>query len=361
MSKNKFGGRNSCSTKMIVIVLTAVSLIWTARVAADEPALPPHQVPARSIPVPNTVSPEMQRAIAAPPRIDPSFAPKDADQWRAVQKLVDFAGAKHAEDLCKQLDVTFTPTKVAGVSCFRVKPAEVKPENRNRLLVNLHGGAFVFFSGEACINEAAMVAHYTKTEVLAVDYRMPPDFPFPAALDDSVAVWQELVKDHDPRKMALFGTSAGGGLTMSTVLKLKELKSPLPAALFIGTPASDITKTGDSAYTNEHLDNVLDTYDGLIAAAVKLYAGDHDMKDPLLSPVYGDLHGFPPSILFSGTRDLLLSNTVRAHRKLRQSGVEADLHVFEGQSHAQYFTYPSPEADDAFGEIAQFFDRHLAR
>jgi acetyl esterase/lipase len=92
---------------------------------------------------------------------------------------------------------------------------------------------------------------------------------------------------------------------------------------------------------------------------LKLYANGEDLKSPLLSPIYGDFKGFPPTILISGTRDLLLSNTIRAHRKLRSAGVEADLHVYEGESHAMYLTsFPSPESRDALGEIAKFFDRH---
>jgi epsilon-lactone hydrolase len=348
------------STRIIAVAITTVLLVTFPIIAADGD-FPPLEVPARTIPVPTTVSPEMQKAIAAKPKFDLTHVPQDADQWRAVQTLLDSFLAQRARELCKEFNITVTPITIADVPCFRLTPADIPPENRDRLLVGLHGGAYIFFAGDACFHEAAMVAHYAKTEAIAVDYRMPPDHPFPAALDDAVAVWTQLVKDHDPRKMALFGTSAGGGLTMATVLKLKELGVPLPAAIFLGTPASDLTKTGDSFFTNDHIDNQLVAAGGVTAAALKLYAGDHDMKEPLLSPIYGDLRGFPPALLFSGTRDLLLSNTVRAHRKLRQSGVDADLDVFEGQSHGQYLTYPSPEADDAFGEIAKFFDRHLAR
>jgi acetyl esterase/lipase len=94
----------------------------------------------------------------------------------------------------------------------------------------------------------------------------------------------------------------------------------------------------------------------------RLYANGHDLKDPLLSPVYGDMHGFPPTILTTGTRDLLLSNTVRVHRKLRQAGVVAELQVYEGQSHAQYMrAADAPETKEAFEEIAKFFDRYLGK
>jgi len=162
--------------------------------------------------------------------------------------------------------------------------------------------------------------------------------------------------------MAIFGTSAGGALTLEVILRAKEQGVALPGAISAGTPMSDATKTGDSFYTNELVDNVLVSRDGFCDAATAVYANGHDLKDPLISPVYGDMHGFPPAILTTGTRDLLLSNTLRAHRALRAAGVEAQLEVYEGQSHAQYlFDDRLPETAVAFGEIAEFFDKHLGK
>ena len=136
----------------------------------------------------------------------------------------------------------------------------------------------------------------------------------------------------------------------------------LPAAIGLGTPWSDMTETGDSYRTNEWLDNVLVSYSGYLTPAAKLYAAGRDLKDPQLSPIYGDFAGLPPAILVTGTRDLFLSNTVRTHRKLRAAGIEASLQVFEGMSHAQYlFTPDSPETREVFGEMAHFFDDHLGR
>jgi transposase len=131
-----------------------------------------------------------------------------------------------------------------------------------------------------------------------------------------------------------------------------------------GAPGFDTYKAFRyvKAYTNELVDNVLVSRDGFCDAATVVYANGHDLKDPLISPVYGDMHGFPPAILTTGTRDLLLSNTVRVHRALRAAGVEAQLEVYEGQSHAQYlFDDRVPETAVAFGEIAEFFDKHLGK
>jgi monoterpene epsilon-lactone hydrolase len=113
---------------------------------------------------------------------------------------------------------------------------------------------------------------------------------------------------------------------------------------------------------NAEVDHALGRYEGRMEACLKLYAAGRDLTDPMLSPIYGDLSGFPPTILISGTRDLLLSATVRTHRKLRSAGVTAELHVYEGQSHADYLvSFPGPESRDALGEITRFFDHHLKR
>ncbi len=203
----------------------------------------------------------------------------------------------------------------------------------------------------------AGLGHY---KVISVDYRMPPEAYFPAALDDVDTVYKAVLSKHDPKDVGVFGTSAGGALVLELMLRAKQEGLRMPGAIAPGTPMSDLTKVGDSFRTNEKVDNVLVSPDGFCHAAAVVYAHGHDLKDPLLSPVYGDMHGFPPAILTTGTRDLLLSNTVRVHQKLQQSGVEAQLEVFEGMSHAQYqMDDRIPEAKTAFAEITQFFDKHL--
>lgn len=123
-----------------------------------------------------------------------------------------------------------------------------------------------------------------------------------------------------------------------------------------------MTETGDSYFTNDTVDNVLVGNEGWLGAAATLYANGHAPKDPMLSPVYGDLRGFPPTILTTGTRDLFLSNTVRVHRKLREAGIIANLLVFEGMSHAQYlFAADSPERREHFAEVSAFFDKYLEK
>jgi epsilon-lactone hydrolase len=320
------------------------------------------KVPAREVPVPDTVSQEMQALIATPLSPIWNEHPKDAAAWKALIKTRADAVAATLPDLRAKLDVKVVPTKIGGVNVFIVTPDGMPEANRNRLLVHVHGGGYVLGPGESGTREAILMAGYGKMKVISIDYRMPPDYPYPAAMDDAMAVWGEVVKTNDPKNMAIFGTSTGGGMTLAMVLRAKKEGLPLPAAIAPGTPWSDMTKTGDTFFTNEMVDNILVSNDGWLGDAAKLYANGTDLKDPQLSPIYGDYAGFPPTILTSGTRDLFLSNTVRVHRKLRQAGVVADLNVFEGQSHAQYMGDAfAPETKEHFGELTRFFDNYLGK
>jgi acetyl esterase/lipase len=258
------------------------------------------------------------------------------------------------------LGVSVAPVTLAGVRAFVVTPKEILARNRSRLLLHFHGGARVFNPGEAGTKEAILMAGLAGFKVVSVDYRMPPDFPYPAALDDAIAVYRELLKTNKAKNVGVFGQSAGGSLTLTMVLRAKAEGLPLPGALAPGSPTADLSKNGDSLFTNDMVDNTLGTRDGLIAATIELYAAGHDLRDPFISPVYGDMHGFPPSILTSGTRDLYLSNAVRVHRRMRAAGVEAVLQVWEGQSHTQYNRdVDAPETKEYHAEVAHFFDMHL--
>jgi acetyl esterase/lipase len=336
----------------------AVIIVFTVDDANTQtPA--PLEVPARTLPAPETVSPEMQRLVTAPLSSNWNSWPKTPEEWKALSAPSAGRGVAALRDRFK---VKSEPLTVNGVQAYLLTPADLPPDNRNRLLVHLHGGCYVLNGGEAGTTEAIYMAGFGRFKVLSVDYRRPPEFPYPAALDDSVAVWKGALKMADPKNMAIFGTSAGGALTLSTILRAKREQLPLPAAIAPGTPMSDLTRTGDSFQTNHMVDNILVAADGRCDAMGRLYANGHDLKDPMLSPVYGDFTGFPPALLTSGTRDLLLSNTVRVHRKLRQAGVEAELHVYEAQSHAHYMRdVNAPETREAFEEIGKFFQRHLGK
>jgi acetyl esterase/lipase len=344
----------------VIITLALVCVVQPSTAQQSAPA--PRDVPPRSIPVPTTVSPQMQAVIGGP--LNPLYnqSPKTADEWKGIVQKTAQAALARLPKLRETLGVTVQPTKIGGVNAFIVTPRTVPPRNRNRVLLYLHGGYRVLYPGESGTSEAIMMAGLAGYKVISVDYRMPPDFPFPAALDDAVRVYRELLKTSKPHNIGIFGTSAGGSLTITTLLRAKADHLPMPGAIAPGTPTVDLSGAGDTLFTNAFLDNVLVAPEPFIRATALLYANGRDLKDPLLSPIYGDVHGLPPAILTSGTRDLYLSHTVRMHRKLRAAGVEAVLQVWEGQSHGQYRAdLDAPETKEYFDEVAQFFDRHLGK
>jgi monoterpene epsilon-lactone hydrolase len=320
------------------------------------------QVPAKSVPVPSTVSPQLAKIIGLPLRTGWDVLPKTGEEWVPVVQATAAATLKNLPAMQERLHVKVEKTVIDGVRAFIVTPETIPAANANRVLLHMHGGCYVLNPGEAGLPEALFMAGFGGFKVISVDYRMPPEAYFPAALDDGMTVYKSLLKTTDPKRIAVFGSSAGGALTLEMMLKAKQDGLPMPGAIAPGTPMADVTKVGDTFVANAKLDNVLVSPDGFCDAGTVVYARGHDLRDPLLSPIYGDMTGFPPAILTSGTRDLLLSNTVRTHRKLRQAGIEAQLQVFEAQSHAQFYRDDtSPEAKDAFSEIALFFDKHLAK
>ena len=319
----------------------------------------------RTLPQPAAASEALRDSIASKPQ--PNVAAQiQGTSFTTNEEWVKFIAAAHlpaaaaAEALAERLQVTIEEEKIAGVTVYSVTPANIDPANKNRRFVHTHGGAYVLNGGRAGLTEAILVAHRANITVLSIDYRMPPEHPAPAAIDDVVAVWNSLIKDRDAMSMALGGTSAGGGLILASTHKFKELGLSLPGTLFAGTPWSDLTETGDSYFTNQGVDNLLVAYEGILEGAARLYAGDNELTDPLISPVYGDFNDFPPTYLVSGTRDLFLSNTVRVHRKLRAAGVEADLNVYESLSHGEYLAViDSPESEQVFAELRTFLLQHL--
>ena len=249
---------------------------------------------------------------------------------------------------------------VGGVPCFDVMPAQLPAKNRRRLLIHLHGGAYISFGGASGLAEAILMAGMERFHVLSVDYRLAPQYPYPAAIDDAFAVWKAAIGESDPSAMAVFGTSAGGAMTLALVQRAVAQHVPLPAAIAAGSPWADLSQTGDSLNVNAHVDDTLVKADSALENAARSYAHGMDLKNPALSPLYGSFHGFPPVILTAGTRDLFLSNTVLTYRKLREAKIEARLQIYEGMSHAQYLLSDAvPETQAIFGEIADFFDRSL--
>ena len=219
--------------------------------------------------------------------------------------------------------------------------------------LDFHGGALVFGGGEACRVQARMQADRYGVRCYGVDYRMPPEHPYPAALDDAIAAYRHVLERHAPACIVVGGRSAGGNLAAAMLLRARDEGLPLPAGLVLLSPQIDLTESGDSFEVNRMVDVMLP---GSLMRNNMLYAGGAALTHPYLSPLFGDLRGFPPTFLQSGTRDLFLSNTVRMHRALRQADVDAELHVFEGMPHGGFGGNTSEDRDLAH-EASRFVRR----
>jgi acetyl esterase/lipase len=335
----------------------------TEKPEANKPQEIEWHLGARVLPPPAGASDVMYNSIANTPQPDlesMQIFPQNETEWLEFIAKKDAEAAAQIPTLIKQLEVSVKNDEIDGVKVHHVVPKEVDPKHKNHLFIYIHGGAFVLNAGEASLPEAILIATRTKMQVLSIDYRMPPKNPYPAGLDDIVTVYKCIMNNRHAHSMAMGGSSAGGNLTLAAVQKFIQLGIEVPGALYIGTPGADLSKTGDSLYTNEGVDRLLVTYDGLVEAAVRMYSGDYDLKDPRVSPIYGNFKGFPPTFLLTGTRDLLLSCTVRTHIKLRGSGAVADILVFEGLSHGDYgWVSDSPESQQAYAELNKFLLQHL--
>ena len=318
----------------------------------------------KKLPLPSCASEEIQNTLSSlkQPNVESRrhFTPKTKEEWKEWVEYVRVSGEYGVKKRAEKYGVSIKEETIDGVNVYYLAPMSLENKNTKHLFVYLHGGAYIFGGGMSALSEAILIASRAKIPVISIDYRMPPDHPYPTAIEDVVRVYQSLIKTHGPKSIVLGGSSSGAGLALATVHKLKALQLALPGALFIGTPWSDLTKNGDSLYTNEGIDRKIVTYDGFITAAAKLYANGTDLKNPGLSPVYGDFLGFPPTMLVTVTRDLFLSLTVRVHRKMRKAGVVADLNVYEGLSHVEYFIVPNaPESIEVYSELREFLEKNL--
>jgi epsilon-lactone hydrolase len=307
----------------------------------------------RVIPMPSTVSPEAQNWLAS--LTQKKSGTRNLAEIRAV---TDEWRRNDSAEARKLYPVDIAETSIAGVRTDVIVPAAMPEPNRNRVLINLHGGGFISDSGS--LIEGVPIAYLAKTKVVSVYYRLAPENPFPAAVDDVVAVYKELLKTYPPRNIGVFGTSAGAILTCETAVRLKQLGLPLPAALGIFSVHTDFSRTSDSRafFTLDGLPGDLRVPDPRHVLPDQ-YAGTTDRRDPLLSPLFADLHRMPPSLLVTSTRDLLLSDTAIFHRALLSAGNDAQLVVFEALPHAFWYHFQLPETKEALELMAKFFDERV--
>lgn len=316
-------------------------------------------IEARVVPHPTSVSPEAQAVFRrlvgddGVPLNSLHVMPDAGDhaRWREIQAGADEQYAAAVKALASELRSSIETVTLGQATVHIATPeATARPDCA---IIDLHGGAMIVGGGEACRAGARMQADQYGVRCYGVDYRMPPSHPYPAALDDCLTTYRHVLERHQPDKIVIAGRSSGGNLAVAMLLRARHEGLPLPAGLVLLSPEVDLTESGDSFQTNRLLDVVLP---GSLMQNNLLYANGHDLSHPYLSPLFGDLTGFPPAFLQSGTRDLFLSNTVRLHRTLRAADVEAALHVFEAMPHGG-FMGAAPEDRDLKREMMRFVDK----
>jgi monoterpene epsilon-lactone hydrolase len=304
----------------------------------------------RSFPPPSTISPQARAVLEAPTA--PHMIYPAADDTAGWRELIRRQNEAIIPALLAQIDAEGFQEEslsLGGITTYAVTPKGVGRHDR-RVYLDIHGGGLIFLGGDACRAMArVMAAKVGVARVVSPDFRMAPDHPFPASLDDCVSVYRALLEAHAPNEIIVGGWSGGGNLAAALMLRAREEGLAFPAALVLLTPELDLTESGDTFQTLLGLDRA----DLRLAEVNAIYAAGAPLTDPHLSPLFGDFSlGFPPTFLQSGTRDMFLSNTIRMHRRLRNADIPADLHVFEAMPHGGFGN--TPEDQELNQELRKF-------
>jgi epsilon-lactone hydrolase len=309
-------------------------------------------LPAREIPLPAAISDAARAVLGAAGRpADVLPALGDHGAWRKLIAERTAGAAQMQAPLLSRLKADVEATEMGGVPVYVGRPRGERLIDERHVVFDIHGGALIFGGGESAVRfEAAAISLRTGRVTYALDYRVPPDGPYPAALDDCLAVYQALLAEHKAEDIVISGTSAGGNLAAALLLRARDEGLPMPAGAILLTPELDLTESGDSFHTLMGLDTVLRNR---LTDMNLFYAAGADLTHPYLSPLLGDVAGFPPTFLQAGGRDIFLSNAILMHRKLRRAGVRAELHVWEGMPHGGFSGF-TPEDREVSAEMQAF-------
>ncbi len=256
----------------------------------------------------------------------------------------------------------FKDTKLENVDAGGVPAAwMITPEvAKDRAILYLHGGGYIEGSITSHQDLAQRISKVSKTRVLILDYRLAPEHPFPAALEDSISAYEWLInsKGYNPKNLIIAGDSAGGGLTIATLVKLRDQGVPLPAAAVCLSPWTDLALTGDSMKLKLHEDPFVSP-DGLMFDA-RLYLGKADPKNPFASPLYANFKGLPPLCIQVGSAEILLDDATRLAKRAREADVEVQLDIWEDMIHMfQAFAVIAPEGTEGINKIGEFIKKYF--
>ena len=355
--------------RVIMLSFACLSLFFTLAISAQDSSAPEQkkvvvqaggtvEIPAQTAPVSTFLSPEAKAYLTQHLKDmqDPEILKQDAGVPRFMKPYIARDRELFAVDRKDE--------KVGGVHVYDYTPKSgVAGKNKERVLINLHGGGFSGCWPGCAELESIPVSALGQIEVISVDYREGPDNKFPAASEDVAIVYQDMLKNHKPENIGIYGCSAGGMQTAMSIAWFQKHSLPLPGAIGIFCASAGGIFGGDALYTAMPLG------EARLAPPIKPgarpplgYFKDTDPEDPLVSPVDSPevLSKFPPTLIITGTRGFELSSALYTHEQLVKLGVEAELHVWEGLFHGFFYNADVPESKDAFDVMIKFFDRHLA-
>ena len=348
--------RNHQRLTAVALLAGGALLAWLAASAPDR------QKP--FVRVPDTLSPEARRYLESLP--DPATLPAwpepdDLAAWKKTWEAGEKASAPLVEATLKRHEPTVTERKLGGVPVLDVKPRGWK--DNGKVLVHLHGGAYVLHSARSRLHSSIPAAAATGLRVISVDYTLAPVGKWEKVTDEVLSVFAALQQEkYRLRDIALYGESAGGGLAAGSVLKMRDRGLGMPAALVLWSPWADITNRGDSAITLRDHDPIL-LYNRQLRLAADAYASPKDQKHPYVSPVYGDFSkGFPPVLIQGGTREIFLSHFVRLYRAIDGADGQAVLDLYDGMPHVFQMRPELADAAEtrtALKKMAAFLKQHL--
>lgn len=353
----------------LLFCLATVAMVFTTTTPAEDSPLAQRpqvtlepdgtlEVPAQTVPLSVFLSPEAKAYVAQ--HLKDMHNPEVLQQDAGVPRFMKGYLARDFELFA----VDKKDEKIGGVHVYDYTPKSgVSAKNGNRVLINLHGGAFMGCWPGCAELESMPVAALGKVRVISVDYREGPDNKFPAASADVAAVYGELLKTHKPQNIGIYGCSAGGTQTAMSVAWFQKHSLPRPGAIGIFCASAGGVVGGDASYTALPLGEARlaqPTTPG--AKSPRGYFSDTDPNDPLVAPINSPevLAKFPPTLIITGTRDFESSSALYTHERLVKLGVETELHVWEGLFHGFFYNADIPESRDAFNVMIRFFDHHLS-
>lgn len=245
---------------------------------------------------------------------------------------------------------------IAQVPTVHIQP---KTTQSGRGILYLHGGGYVVGSSKSHTKLAAQIGHTAQAQVWLPEYRLAPEHPSPAALEDVIGVYKALLaQGQDPKKLMIAGDSAGGGLSLSTAIALRDAGLPLPAALVLLSPWVDLSLSGSTMKTHATQDAMLSK--DWLAWCANNYCGQKSVTDPTCSPLYADLTGLPPILIHVGTEEVLLDDAKRLAEQAKKYDISTSLRVYDKVGHVfQFHAGILKESDDSIERIGQFIDKHM--